>query len=206
MSEVVSMVRAAMGGDLEAFNQLVLEYQDAVYAQAYWLLQDEARAEDIAQDTFIQAFRNLAQFKGGSFRAWLLRIATNASYDELRRRKRRQDLSLSVIDDDSNQVENSSWLIDQGPATEELVERGQFHATIRREINRLPAEFRMAINLVDLLGMDYQEAAQSLGIPTGTLKSRLARGRLRLRQNLESSPDFGPWQGMSGGETRSLAN
>jgi RNA polymerase sigma-70 factor, ECF subfamily len=82
------LLSAAVHGDLEAFNQLVMRYQDGVYNLCYYLLNDSTAAEDIAQETFILAFQKISQYRGGSFRAWLSRIATNACYDEIRRWKR----------------------------------------------------------------------------------------------------------------------
>lgn len=84
-----ALIQDALQGDLDAFNRLVLAYQDRVYNQAYRVLGESQAADDATQEAFISAYKNLRSFRGGSFRAWLLRIVTNACYDELRRRKRR---------------------------------------------------------------------------------------------------------------------
>lgn len=105
----VALIQAARRGSLEAFNQLVLKHQDSIYNQALFLLADAMAAEDLAQGAFLQAYRRLASFRGGSFRAWILRIVTNACYDELRRRKRRPSLSLAVADEDGEEIEEDRW-------------------------------------------------------------------------------------------------
>ncbi|MFM8322850.1 MAG: RNA polymerase sigma factor [Chloroflexota bacterium] len=94
------LIHDAQGGDLDAFNRLVLAYQDLVYTQAYRMMGEPAPAEDAAQDAFIAAYRKLDTYRGGSFKAWLLRIVTNICYDELRRRKRRPTTPLEPTDSD----------------------------------------------------------------------------------------------------------
>ena len=100
-----SLIQAARQGDLDAFNRLVLAYQDRLYTQAYRLLGEAEAAEDATQEAFISAYRNIHTYRGGSFRGWLLRIVTNACYDELRRRKRRPTQPLEPLDEEDEEIE-----------------------------------------------------------------------------------------------------
>jgi RNA polymerase sigma-70 factor, ECF subfamily len=188
--EETELIAAALQGDLEAFNQLVLKYQDTIYTSAYYLLNDQAAAEDISQEAFILAFQKLSQFRGGSFRAWLIRIVTNACYDEIRRWKRKRQIPLVPLDDDGDELESPYWIADQGPSVEELVEREEFVDRVQGLLSQLPLGLKSAVVMIDIQEMDYAEAAQSLGIPMGTLKSRLVRGRLKLRSLMEGMPLF----------------
>lgn len=180
-----ALIEEARRGDLNAFNRLVLAYQDSVYNQVYRILGDAHAADDATQETFISAYTNLKSFRGGSFRYWLLRIATNLCYDELRRRKRRPAMPLEPLDDSGEEIESPAWLADPRESPEQRAERLELGQAIQRCLDELPPEFKVAVVLVDIQGMDYQEAAQMIGKPVGTVKSRLARGRLRLRTCLQ---------------------
>jgi RNA polymerase sigma-70 factor, ECF subfamily len=179
-----ALIRDACRGDLDAFNRLVLAYQDMVYNQAYRLMGELEAAEDATQDAFIAAYRKLDTYRGGSFKAWLLRIVTNLCYDELRRRKRRPTTPLEPLDQEDEEVESPRWLTDPGETPEQQAERADLSRALQRCLDRLPADFRVVVALVDIQGLDYTEAAQATGNPLGTVKSRLARGRLRLRDCL----------------------
>jgi RNA polymerase sigma-70 factor (ECF subfamily) len=179
-----ALIQYARQGDLDAFNRLVLAYQDMVYSQAYRLMGEPEAADDAVQETFISAYRNLASYRGGSFRSWLLRIVTNACYDELRRRKRRPTTPLEPLDADDEEVESPHWLADEGETPEEHTERMDLEHAIQGCLNGLPDEFRNVVVLVDIQGFDYSEAADVLHTPVGTIKSRLSRARLRLRDCL----------------------
>lgn len=186
------LIADAQRGDLDAFNRLVLYYQDMVYTQAYRMMGEQAAAEDAAQDAFIAAYRKLSTYRGGSFKAWLLRIVTNNCYDELRRRKRRPTTPLEPTDDDDEEIESARWLADPGETPEAGVERGEVRRAIQNCLNGLPDEFRVVVALVDLQGMDYTEAADVIGKPLGTVKSRLARARTRLRECLRGYGELLP--------------
>lgn len=179
------LISDAKGGDLEAFNRLVLEYQDLVYYQAYRIMGDAQSAEDAAQEAFISAYRKLSSYRGGSFRAWLLRIVTNACYDELRRRKRRPTTPLEPLGADEEEVESPRWLSDPGESPEDFAERVELSGAIQRCLDDLPDEFRVVVVLVDVQGFDYREASQVVGRPVGTVKSRLSRARERMRDCLQ---------------------
>jgi RNA polymerase sigma factor (sigma-70 family) len=180
-----ALIDSARRGDLDAYNRLVLAYQDMVYNQAYRLMGSLEPAEDATQDAFISAYRNLSSYRGGSFKAWLLRIVTNACYDELRRQKRRPTIPLEPLDAEDEEVESPRWLADPSESPEETAERAELNQALQHCLSDLPEEFRAVVILVDVQGLDYSEAAQAIGKPLGTVKSRLARARLRLRDCLQ---------------------
>jgi RNA polymerase sigma-70 factor (ECF subfamily) len=181
----IALIQSAQQGDLNAFNHLVMVYQELIFNQAYRLLGEFESAEDASQEAFISAYRHLNGYRGGSFKAWLLRIVTNNCYDELRRRKRRPTIPLEPVDDDEQEIESPSWLADTSGSPEDLAERADLSRAIQNCLDELPVEFRAAVTLVDVQGLDYMEAAQAMGKPLGTIKSRLARARLRLRDCLQ---------------------
>ena len=180
------LIQAARQGELESFNQLVVKYQDLVFHQAFCLLDNHEAAEDLTQDAFMLAYKGLPSFRGGSFRAWLLRIVTNACYDELRRRKQHNLVPLNPLDADDEEIESVGWLVDQGPSVEESVERAELLQALQGCVDELPNDFRLVVMMIDVHGLDYTEAATALTIPIGTVKSRLARARLRLRDILKA--------------------
>lgn len=194
-----ALIRYAVDGDLDAFNRLVIAYQDVVFNQGMRLLGDDAAAADAAQDAFISAYRNLRSYRGGSFRAWLLRIVTNLCYDELRRRKRRPVIALEPQDEEGEEVESPRWSIDPGERPEEAAERGELEQAIQHCLDALPVDFRAVVVLVDVQGMDYQETAQVVGTPVGTVKSRLARARFRLQDCLRGFRELLPVEFRLGG-------
>jgi RNA polymerase sigma-70 factor (ECF subfamily) len=181
-----ALIQEARQGDLDAFNRLVLEYQDLLYGQAYRMMGEAQAAADATQEAFISAFKKLDSYRGGSFKAWLLRIVTNACYDELRRQKRRPTTPLEPLDADDEEIESPRWLADSGESPEESAERAELNQALRVCLDDLPDEFRAVVVLVDIQGLDYGEASQVIGKPLGTVKSRLARGRLRLRNCLQN--------------------
>jgi RNA polymerase sigma-70 factor (ECF subfamily) len=191
-SDEAGMIWAAQKGNLDSFNCLVLSYQEQIFNQAFRLMGDAESAADATQETFISAFRNLRSYRGGSFRAWLLRIVTNACYDEIRRRQRRPSTSLEPLNDAGEEIESPGWLADTGHSPEEMAERAELSRAIQRCLGNLPLEFRTVVVLVDLQGLDYTEAAQAIGTPVGTVKSRLARARLRMQDCLKAIGELLP--------------
>ncbi|MBI3160272.1 MAG: sigma-70 family RNA polymerase sigma factor [Chloroflexi bacterium] len=186
------LIQYARQGDLDAFNRLVEIHQEAAFNVAYRLTGDAASAEDVTQDAFISAYRSLARYRGGSFRAWLLRIVTNAGLDELRRRKRRPTTALEPEGAEGEEVESPAWLEDPGETPEEAALRGELNAAIQRCLDGLDPDFRLVVVLVDIEGLDYQEAAASARAPLGTVKSRLARARLRMQDCLRGFGELLP--------------
>lgn len=187
-----TLIRAAQSGDLEAFNGLVLHYQDFLFRIALNILRDEDAAGDAVQQALISAFRNLQSFRGGSLRSWLSRIVVNAAYDGLRREARSRTIPLEFFDQDGEEMEPASWLADPGPSPEEQAETGELLDAIQASLQKLPEPYRLALQLVDVEGLSYEEAAAALDVPKGTVKSRLARARDALRQSLQRYPDLIP--------------
>ena len=177
-----ALVQRAQKGNLDAFNALILHYQTQVYNLAWHLLHDGAAADDATQEAFISAYKGLAKFRGGSFRSWLLRIAANACYDELRRRKRRPSTSFDDfgdVDEDANPA-----LVNGGEKPEEYAQRREMAHVLQVGIDTLPADQRITLVLSDVQGMNYQEIAETMEVSLGTVKSRLARARSKLRDYL----------------------
>lgn len=188
------LIEMAQQGDLHAFNRLVLAHQGPVYNVALRVLGDPAGAEDAAQEAFISAYQAIGKFRGGSFKAWLMRIVTNACYDELRRQKRRPQTPLEELNplDDPEEVDSSGVLEADVEGPEEAADRSELAAVIRACLEGLPLEFRMVAILVDVQGYNYKEAAQAIKKPLGTVKSRLARARERLQECLGAHRELLP--------------
>ena len=188
----LALIRDAQRGDLNAFNILVLNYQDMLFNTALRILSDEEKAADAAQDAFISAFRSISTFRGGSFKAWLLRTVTNVCYDELRRKKRRPTIPLEVETEDGDEMETPRWLADPNLSPEQEAEANELEHAIQHCLDALPTEFRTVVVLADIQGLDYTEVAASARVPLGTIKSRLARARLRLRECLQGFAELLP--------------
>jgi len=176
------MVQATSQGDLTAFNELVLKYQDQVFNLARFVLDNQDLAEDITQDTFIRAFQKIHLFRGGSFRAWLLKIAKNLCYDEMRTWKRNTFQVLELIDKVGEVNESPQWLRDPHLLPEEEVEANDLREILENVLNKLPYKYRIPLSLIDIQELNYMEAASVIGVPVGTVKSRLARGRMQFRK------------------------
>jgi len=183
--EDTELVQATRQGDLNAFNELVLKYQDQVFNLALRLLGNEDAAEDITQDTFILAFQKIYQFHGDAFRAWLLKITTNLCYDEMRKWRRHPQQPLEPIYQDGETNESPYWLKDSNLLPEDALVTSDLRNTLEQGLSQLPLNFQSVVTLVDVHQMDYKEASQIAGIPIGTVKSRLARGRMQLGNYLK---------------------
>ncbi len=167
------LIQRSKEGDLSSFNKLVEKYQRDVYNLALRMLGNVQAAEDIAQDTFISAFRGIGKFRGGNFKVWLLRIAANACHDEFRRLQRHpsvplEDVSLTASDDS----------FDDHALRRELAQK------LKEGLASLSPDQRLAVILCDIQGLSYEEIAQVMGSSVGTVRSRLSRGRARLRDYL----------------------
>lgn len=187
-----ALVEQARAGDLDAFNRLVLEYQDMAFNLAARMLSDDDAAADVTQNAFLSAYRSLGSFRGGSFRAWVMRMVTNACYDELRRRKRRPTVALEPVTDDDEEIESPAWLADDSASPEEELEKSELDAALQRCLHGLADDFRTVVLMVDVEGLEYQEVAEATGKPLGTVKSRLARARLKMRDCLRQYGELLP--------------
>jgi len=198
-----ALIRSAQQGDLDAFNRLVLAYQDMAFNLAARMLSDDAAAEDATQVAFLNAYRSLGSYRGGSFRAWVLRMVTNTCYDELRRRQRHPTTSLEPVDpEDEEEIESPTWLADDGNTPEQEMERVELDSAVQHCINDLPEEFRSVVLMIDVEGLDYLEVAEATHKPLGTIKSRLARARVKLRECLQQFWELLPAQYRLDGEDR----
>ena len=183
------LIDRAREGELGAFNQLVSLYQDSVYNVAFRLLGSAESAADVTQETFISAFKHLRSFRGGSLRAWLFRIATNAAYDMMRKMRRRPAESLDAGQDTPA---GSSPIDRRGPTPEGEAIRGELLDQVKKGLLTLPAEQRVVVVLIDVQGLSYEEAATATSASLGTIKSRLSRGRSHLRKYLLSQGELLP--------------
>jgi RNA polymerase sigma-70 factor (ECF subfamily) len=190
--ELQEQIKQSLAGDLHAFNQIVLEFQSLVYNQAYRILSEPDAAEDAVQEAFISAYKKLHTYRGGSFKSWLLRIVSNACYDEFRRRKRQPVVPLYPEDGEGKQVKSASWLEDHEEKPEDALLRMELSEAIQTCLERLEFEFRMVVVLVDIQGLDYATAAEVIDRPLGTVKSRLARARRHLQDCLKGYRELLP--------------
>lgn len=189
-----ALIKEAQNGDLNSFNGLVLAYQSLVYNVAYRIMGEPDASEDATQEAFISAFKNIKSFRGGSFRSWLLRIVTNACYDELRRRKRRPSTSLEELTEfsEGSDSDEPGTLGTQTDSPESTTVRSELTSAIEACINGLSPEFKVVVILVDVQGYDYQEVSKVIDKPLGTVKSRLARARSKLRNCLQQYRELLP--------------
>lgn len=180
------LLKAARAGDADAFDRLVQAHYRSVYNVAYRMLHTPGAASDATQTTFVRAYEAISSFRGdSSFGTWLYRITMNVCLDELRRQKNRP-LSLTDEDDEGEPAGERDMpdLTDEPAGT---AEQRELQELVHQAIGRLPEDFRTVIVLYDIRGLSYQEISQLLDIPLGTVKSRLNRARLALRDEME------PW-------------
>lgn len=180
--EEQELLQRARGGDQAAFGLLMEQYERQVYRQALGLVGHPEDAADVTQEVFLKVWRGLPAFQGGSsFSTWLYRLTGNAAIDQLRReKKRRGDLSL----DDPDRGWDSQ-LADPTPPPEKSLEQKELHRAVIRGLALLSEEHRQVLVLRELNGASYEEIGQVLGLPPGTVKSRVARARLALAKLLK---------------------
>ncbi len=176
------LLEQARDGSLDAFNSLVECYQDLLFALVARMVPDRDQAGDAVQEAFFSAYRNLRSFRGGSVRSWLSRIAVNAAMDQQRLRKRRPSQPYPELEDDT-------WQPPAGPEAdpEQTAMRSERARVLKAALGEITADQRYAIVLFDVDGFDYAEIAEMTGVSLGTVKSRIHRGRLALRDRLEGS-------------------
>ena len=183
------LIARSQHGDVNAFNQLILRYQQTVYGVVLRMVGNVDAAADVTQDAFIAAFRGIQTFRGGtSFRAWLLRIASNMACDYWRRTQRRPTESLEALTDEgeSHSASDLGALVEMGQEKnpEEYLLNQELQELIQRGLQELPLEQRVAVVLCDIQGLAYEEIAETTQTSLGTVRSRIARGRARLRNYL----------------------
>jgi RNA polymerase sigma-70 factor (ECF subfamily) len=188
----IRVIKEAQKGSVAAFNQLVMAYQGTAYNVAYRVIGNGDAAADACQEAFLKAYQAIRQYRGGSFKSWLLRIVTNACYDQLRYKSRRPVTSLEDMVEEGE--DHSEKLIDDDERPEDSLLRGELNDLIQTGINHLPEDQRVILVLSDVQGFSYQEISEVVGQPLGTVKSRLSRGRQRLRDFLMDQKELLPSQ------------
>ncbi|MEX1018510.1 MAG: sigma-70 family RNA polymerase sigma factor [Litorilinea sp.] len=182
-AEMTDVIHAARLGDEYAFAVLIEQYQATAQRLAQHILRTEEAAADAVQDALIKVHRALPRFHDGNFRSWLLRIVTNTCYDHLRSQKRRASVSLDEINEQAgNDLPLTDEKVEDDP--ESIILQREGFSGLMSAIEELPDWHRSVVVLVDVKGYDYQEAADILELPLGTIKSRLSRARATLRDRL----------------------
>lgn len=179
------MIERASGGDPEAFNRLMEQHERRMYAVALRMCANREDAQDCLQEAMLRVYRAIGSFKGeSSFSTWVYRITMNTCLDELRRRKNKQSASLDDLLDEG-------WApADDRSSPEKHAMRAETARTLRQTIQELPEDMRAAVVLRDIQGYTYEEIAQILDINVGTIKSRISRGREKLREKLREKPEL----------------
>ena len=187
MSDDKKLIEKAAGGDVEAFEKIIEEYQNIVYSIALRMSGNETDAFDMAQEVFIKLYRNLSKFDGRSkLSTWIYRVASNTCLDELKKRKRIRDNTKSLNEefemaDDSVVLE----IKDTKPLPEEEIENSEIKETLNSAILKLSDQHKEVIILRDIEGFSYEEIADITKNSVGTVKSRLSRARSALRKILK---------------------
>jgi RNA polymerase sigma-70 factor (ECF subfamily) len=189
MDNETAFIQRSQKGDLDAFNLLVLHYQGQVYNLALRMLGSQATAADASQEAFISAYQAIGGFRGGNLRSWLLRITANTCKDMLRSARARPSVSLESLEPNPEATPRS-----RAESPEEHALRSELGADIQRGLDSLSREQRLAVVLVDIQGLSYEEAAQAMGASLGTVKSRLNRARENLRDYLRRHSELLPSQ------------
>ena len=181
------LVERAQRGDKQAFDLLVIKYQRRLVRLLSQFIRDSAEVEDIAQETFIKAYKSLSSFRGDSaFYTWLYRIGINAAKNFLVAQKRRASNASSNVDiEDAENFEEGSQLRELGTPESELISK-QIAQTVNQALNELPEELRTAITLREIEGLSYEEIASVMNCPTGTIRSRIFRAREVISVKLQS--------------------
>ena len=186
------LIEAAKEGDLEAFNAIVLKYQDLLFRVAYRILADQDAANDAVQDGLLAAFHQIQSVRGDSMKAWLIRIVVNKCKDQLRAIQRRRTYSLDRYfqEDLRNHRDPIVELPDKRPSVEQCVETGELERVIQGALDLLPVQLRAILILADIEAFSYEEISAIERIPMGTVKSRIVRARLQLRGILLRQANF----------------
>lgn len=183
--EFADLLRAAQNGDDLAFDSIVRQYKRVAEAAARRILATDEAVADAVQEAIYKIYRALPRFQDGNFCSWITRIVTNTCYDHLRRQKRRQAYSLDALTDyDKGKLLHGVRAVEEVDEPEKVALQREKMQVLLDAINDLPRSQRTVVLLVDIHGLDYEEAAYHLDVPMGTVKSRLSRARATLRESL----------------------
>lgn len=197
-SEEMSLIRRINGGETELFEFLVREHQKTVYNLALRMLRHPEDAQDCAQEAFIKAYRSLPFFRGeASFASWLYRLTTNVCLDFLRKRRRREEVSLTM-DDEEEPMEYP--IADERFSPEAALEKKELRQAVQKGLETLPPEFREVLLLREVGGLSYEEIGAELALEPGTVKSRIFRARKKLAAHLMKQGNFSPKTSSEGKE------
>ena len=179
------LIQRASGGDAEAFNSLMGMHERRMYAVALRMCGNPEDAQDCLQEAMLRIYRAISGFKAqSSFSTWIYRITMNTCLDELRKRKSRPSTSLDGL------VEEGWSPTDSGDSPERHAVRREMRGKLRALIQELPEDMRAAVVLRDIQGYAYDEIADILGANVGTIKSRISRGREKLREKISARPEL----------------
>ena len=179
LSDDRALVRAAQGGDMAAFEELVARHRDKIYARAYSIMRNEEEAIDLSQEAWVKGWQRLKQFHGeSSFSTWLSRITINLCLDQLRRLKRQQAMSIEELDEESGGVERQMPVLTVNPT--EGLERAEMRKRIDAALGKLSHEHRTVLVLHEFEEMEYKEIAKTMGCSIGTVMSRLFYARRKM--------------------------
>ena len=191
MTNEADLIKSSQAGNLASFNALVEIYQGPIYNLALRMLGNVEAAEDVTQETFLSAYNAIKNFRGGSFKGWLYRIASNHCNDYFRKFKGQRPLSLDAMMQDT---ERPFDVADPGYSPEDCALQGELGQAIAKGLATLPADQRLVVILSDIQGFSYEEIAEATSSSLGTVKSRLSRGRLHLRDYLLQQGELLPHQ------------
>ena len=185
LSDEEIMVRCALGSEA-AFQILVTRYRPRIINLITRFVGDPDRAEDIAQEVFIRVYRNRERYrKSGKFSTWIFTIAANLAKNEIRRKVRHRRV-VSMDEEREPGTSLASTLADHAPSPGQVLERRELEVLILNAVESLPERYRVALVLRDLEGLAYEEVSRVLGIPGGTVRSRINRARLMVKDKLDS--------------------
>lgn len=184
------LVEQAVNGDVNAFNGLVLRYQDRIYSIAYRIMGEPDGAADMTQDAFINAYRKLDTYRGGSFVGWMGRIVTNTCYDELRKRRRRPQTAFEDLP--GGDADDGPPIASDSITPEEAALQSDLQQAIADCIRALNDDQRVVMVLSDIQHQSYQEIAETMNLNIGTVKSRLSRARVSVRNCLQAVQELLP--------------